>query len=417
MVTYFRGFKTDYGSYSRNVKLAIMANILIQIGMGIFMTLYNLYLKDLGYSEQTNGNVIALTALAQTLFLVPAGFLSDRKGRKNMMAVGAALSAVLMIGRSVMEWELLLLVFAFGSGIFMSFIQVSMIPWLAENSTEKERSKLFSFHFAVMMAASVIGNLAGGVLTDLFTLAGLQSTDSLRLTLLIGSGVYLAGLFPVILMKEERKHQIPKKQKETGDGNQRWKLVILFVGAQGIIGIGSGLVIPYLNLYFADRFDISFSAIGIILSLGQGATAVAMLIGPAIVSRMGEVKAVVLLQLLSLPFLLITGFTTNIYLAVFGFLFRQALMNAGNPIQTSLMMRKVPDHQKGIANSLSQMAFSFGWAAMGPVSAYVVAEYGSYWGYANVFSLTGIIYLAGAIYFYIVFKEEKTTVVQKRAAV
>jgi hypothetical protein len=74
-----------------------------------------------------------------------------------------------------------------------------------------------------------------------------------------------------------------------------------------------------------------------------------------------KLKAVVLLQLFSLPFLLLTGFTTNIYLAVIGFLFRQVLKNAGNPIQMSLMMNRVPDEMKGIANSLSQMAFSFGW--------------------------------------------------------
>jgi hypothetical protein len=71
---YLQELANNYQSYNRNIKLAISANIMIQIGMGIFMTLYNLYLRDLGYSELKNGNVIALTALAQTIFLVPAGF-------------------------------------------------------------------------------------------------------------------------------------------------------------------------------------------------------------------------------------------------------------------------------------------------------------------------------------------------------
>ncbi|WP_345840701.1 MFS transporter [Bacillus sp. P14.5] len=74
---------TNYRSYNFNVKMAIAANLLTQIGLGIFMTLYNLYLRDLGYSELTNGNVIAMTALAQAIFLVPAGFLSDKWGRKK----------------------------------------------------------------------------------------------------------------------------------------------------------------------------------------------------------------------------------------------------------------------------------------------------------------------------------------------
>lgn len=420
MSMYLQELANNYQSYNRNIKLAIAANIMTQIGMGIFMTLYNLYLRDLGYSELTNGNVIALTALAQTIFLVPAGFLSDRAGRKNVMLIGALFASMTLLGRSIFEWEMILLILAFASGAFMSFIQVSIIPWLAENSNEKQRIHLFSFHFAVMMAANVIGNLLGGVLTDLFTFTGgLSSLSSLRITLLFGTALYVTGLIPIFLMKENRK-KLSKKTENTevrANKKQQWKLVILFVGAQAIIGIGSGLVIPYLNLYFADRFQTSYSAIGMILSLGQAATAIAMIIGPAIVNKMGEVKAVVLLQLLSLPFLLLTGFTTNIYLAVIGFLFRQALMNAGNPIQMSLMMNRVPDEMKGIANSLSQMAFSFGWATMGPLSTFIVAKYGSYWGYSYVFLITGMIYFIGALYFLLVFKEKKNSIINESAAV
>ncbi len=83
MKSYFLECMTNYRSYNFNVKMAIAANLLTQIGLGIFMTLYNLYLRDLGYSELTNGNVIAMTALAQAIFLVPAGFLSDKWGRKK----------------------------------------------------------------------------------------------------------------------------------------------------------------------------------------------------------------------------------------------------------------------------------------------------------------------------------------------
>ncbi|WP_421385101.1 MFS transporter [Bacillus salacetis] len=419
MRAYLQECVSNYKSYNYNVKMAIAANLLTQIGLGVFMTLYNLYLRELGYSELTNGNVIAMTALAQTIFLVPAGFLSDRWGRKKAIMAGAALAAITLFTRSFFEGEMVLVLLAFGSGASMAFIQVSMIPWLAENSNEKERVHLFSFHFAVMMAANVIGNLTGGVLSDFLSLIGIDSLNSLRITLILGGAFYTAGLIPIFLMKEEviqQKKKLLDKELWKGKGKQ-WKLVFLFVGAQLIIGIGSGLVVPYLNLYFADRFQTSHSAIGFILSLGQGATAIAMIIGPAVVNKFGEVKAVVLLQLLSLPFLILTGITTNLYIAVFGFLFRQALMNAGNPIQMALMMKKVPDDKKGIANSLSQMAFSFGWATMGPVSTYIVAAYGSYWGYSIVFAITGCIYFIGAIYFLTVFREKDNLLKKQPAAV
>lgn len=122
------------------------------------------------------------------------------------------------------------------------------------------------------------------------------------------------------------------------------------------------------------------------------------------VKKFGEVKAVVILQLSSLPFLLLTAYTENLTLAAIGFLFRQALMNAGNPIQTSLMMSKVNDSVKGLANSINQMVFNLGWAVMGPVSTGIVIMYGAYWGYAIVFTITASLYLIGSIYFLTVFK-------------
>ena len=146
------------------------------------------------------------------------------------------------------------------------------------------------------------------------------------------------------------------------------RIIVLFAIAQLLIGIGSGLVIPYLNLYFANRFDASSAFIGLVLSLGSAMTAVAMLIGPMLVKKVGKVNALVLFQLGSLPFLFLTAFTTSVWLASAGFLMRQALMNAGNPIQSAIAMEVVHDKYKGLANSVNQMVFNIGWAVMGPVS-------------------------------------------------
>jgi len=41
---------------------------------------------------------------------------------------------------------------------------------------------------------------------------------------------------------------------------------------------------------------------------------------------------------------------------------------------------------------------------MGPVSTGIVVKYGSYWGYAYVFTITATLYLIGSMYFFLVFK-------------
>lgn len=413
-MAFYKEWAGQFKGYNRNIKLAFMANILTQIGFGIFMVIYNFYIRELGYSESVNGQIISMTALATALILVPAGFASDRIGRKRAMLFGAVATGVAMLFRSMVEMQELLILFAFFTGLTTAFLQVSGIPWLAENSKADQRVHLFSIHFAIMTGANVIGNLSGGILTDAFSLFVDQLT-SIRITLLIGSAFFIAGLVPILRFAEAPKDKNDVRGlksfsfKNLSAKNEGVKIIAMFAFAQLLIGIGAGLVIPYLNLYFADRFEASNSAIGLIISLGQAATAFAMIIGPVVVRKVGEVRAVVILQLMSLPFLLLTAYTENLWLAAIGFLFRQALMNAGNPIQMSLMMSRVNDSMKGLANSVNQMVFNLGWAVMGPVSTGIVMKYGEYWGYALVFSITASLYLIGSLYFFFVFKNYKKT--------
>nr|WP_316047315.1 hypothetical protein [Planococcus glaciei] len=92
-----------------------------------------------------------------------------------------------------------------------------------------------------------------------------------------------------------------------------------FSFASLLIGLGSGLVVPYLNLYFSNRFEASNTYIGLILALGSAMTVVATLIGPLLVNKVGKVKAMLLFQLLSIPFLILTAYTTSLLLASLGF--------------------------------------------------------------------------------------------------
>jgi MFS family permease len=413
MAVFFQEWSKQFKTYNQNIKLAIWANIFSQIGMGMFMVIYNIYIQELGLSHEVNGQVIALTSLATAIILVPAGIMSDKLGRKRVMAFGVLLSGMILFLRSIVELQSLLIITGFATGIFTAFLQVSSIPWLAENSKPKQRVHLFSLHSAIMTAANVIGSLLGGILTDLFHLYT-SELSAIRITLIIGSIFYILAFFPILRMVEVRKEKLKQHERlrfrEFLRANKTgFNVIILFAVAQLLIGFGSGLVIPYLNLYFADRFTASNSMIGLIISLGQAATAVAMFIGPLVVKKVGEVRAVVYLQLASLPFLLLTAYTQSLLLASIGFLFRQALMNAGNPIQSSLMMSKVNDSVKGLANSINQMVFQLGWAFMGPVSTSIVLKYGAYWGYANVFTITAGLYLVGSLYFLIVFRSLKST--------
>ncbi|WP_213423917.1 MFS transporter [Bhargavaea massiliensis] len=420
MMTWFRDWKRKILAFNRNVRLFILANILIQIGMGVFAVMYNLYIKALGMPETVNGSIISMTALATAIILIPAGLLSDRFGRKWLLIGGSVLTMLTLFYRSVETAEGTLVAAAFVTGLTMAFVQVSGVPFLAENSTASERVHLFSLYFSLVTVAGVIGSLGGGVIADVLEKSfGLFEVDSIRWSLLAGAAIFAAGILPLFFLSGGKQADQPQatsdripEPPESGEPEEaalgRNVRLIFHLGlANLLIGFGSGLVIPYLNLYFANRFAASNAYIGLILSLGSAMTAVAMMIGPMLVKRIGKVKALIFFQLASIPFLFLTAYTMSLGLASLGFLMRQALMNAGNPIQSAISMEIVHDKYKGLANSVNQTVFQIGWAAMGPVSAGLVVAYGSYWGYAWAFTITGVLYMISSTYYYFVFGRRK----------
>lgn len=113
MIPWFVEWKKKVVSFNRNIRMFMLANVLIQIGMGVFSVMYNLYIKELGFPETLNGKIIAMTSLASAIMLVPAGFLSDRFGRKKIIMIGAVVAAGTLFYRSLMVSEQSLVYAAF----------------------------------------------------------------------------------------------------------------------------------------------------------------------------------------------------------------------------------------------------------------------------------------------------------------
>lgn len=414
---FFHQLSSELKQWNRNIRMFFIANLLFQIGSGMFMVLYNLYVQSLGYDQAMNGTIISWQSLATACMFIPIGLLGDRMSRKHILMIGALLTGIGFICRSYAESESGLLSLAIFSGLFAAIFQVIAVPFLAESTRVEQRLKMFSYHFSLGLAAQVLGSMGGGYLADILQTAGWEKVASLQTILMIGGAATLAAFVPLIFVKEQSKQhtcagELPESPAELAvpipqPAQQEWKTIRRLTLLQLLIGIGSGLVVPYLNLYFTNRFSVSLTMVGVLISLGQVMTIFSMLIGPSLVRRVGQVGAIVLFQLFSLPFLLLTGFTNLLLVASISFLFRQALMNAANPIQSAIMVERISNARRGIANSMTQTAFMIGWASMGTVQSGLITAYGNYWGYALTFSITGVLYVTSALLFYFMFREAR----------
>ncbi|KJB84924.1 hypothetical protein AZ66_27860, partial [Paenibacillus sp. E194] len=223
---------TDVKQWDRNIKLFFIANLCFQVGGGMFMVLYNLYIQSLGYNDDMNGTLISLQSLATALMFVPIGFLGDRTSRKKVLIFGALLTGIGFIGRAYVESVMSLNMLAIFSGLVASAFQVIAVPFLAENAQKEQRLQLFSYHFALGLAAQVLGSMGGGALADMLQSVGWSKVASLQTVLMLGGTATLAAFLPLLAVKEVRKQDVPRIEIEAEDMNSAQAAASVATSAQ-----------------------------------------------------------------------------------------------------------------------------------------------------------------------------------------
>ena len=158
---------------------------------------------------------------------------------------------------------------------------------------------------------------------------------------------------------------------------------------QVLIGFGAAILIPYMNVFFKDKFDISDSLLGLLFSLSSLLIGVGSILAPRLSTRLGgKVKAVVATQFGSLIFLLMIGFSPILWISSVAFLLRTALMNMSSPLYSAFCMEHTPEHQQGYVNSILNLSWNIGWA-VGPYISGIVQER---YGFSPLFITTSILY-------------------------
>nr|WP_197277488.1 MFS transporter [Bacillus sp. FJAT-27245] len=172
-------------------------------------------------------------------------------------------------------------------------------------------------------------------------------------------------------------------------------------------GTGVGLTLPFINLFLSARFALSAGTISLILSTATLFTVGMIFVNPLISKRVGEIQTILLYQAVGIPCLLAIGFSTNIWLTAAVIICFRALFYAMMPIQSKLLMEKVPPTNRGLTNSIGFMAQTIGIGAAGLTSMRIVSHLGEGIGYISLFVLSGILISVSASILFRMFSPKK----------
>lgn len=389
-------------------------------GLAISALYFNLLLLALGYDQQSLrlpllgawsilGLMHSLPAFAAAVSSLPLWWLVSRYGPRFGLLGGALLAAASLLGMALWPAPVSMLAWACLGGPAAVLFQVSAAPFMMRHSGPSERTTLFSLSAGLMIGVAGLGNLVGGFLpTWLGAWLDLPAQSALVYRSTLGVAALFVLLAPIPLLRSAPEQgataqDAPTRQFHLGSELRKlWgfsRAALPFIVSPLLISCGAALLMPFLNLYFRQRFGAPDAALGLIFATIGLATGAATLLAPWLARRLGAMGSVVLTQALAIPCLLLLAVAPGLWLAAGIALIRAALMNMAAPLYEAYAMEHTAAAARPVVIGLINGAFSAGYIIGPAISAQVQRDY----GFGPLFVATACLYAAAAWANYAIF--------------
>ena len=402
----------EYASHVRaftpNARLYLLNVIITGMVMGVFRLIFNFYALSLGFDEALLGRLITASSFVALIAALPMGYLADIIGRKGSLIVSSTLLGTAVFAMAIWQTESSLYIMNIISGLAQSLAGVTMSPFLMENSGEKERTYLFSFGQGLQMTMASVGNWIGGYLpTWIGQAQNVPATSSIA----YGNSILIAGVaagiavLPLIFIQSPR---IERSQRAIFApfqyASKNPTLLIKLILPMLLTSLGAGLIMPFMNVFFRVVHHQPDPVIGALFAWGSLAMGIGLLVAPPLAERTGKIQLVVITQALSIPFLILLGFSPIFWVGAVTYYIRLALMNMSSPVYQTFIMEHVEPSARATVASLTSMAWNFGWAFSPTVSGMLQVRY----GFAPSFIGTIILYTISVIMYWAFFWRRQT---------
>ncbi|MGO8948605.1 MAG: MFS transporter [Ktedonobacterales bacterium] len=415
----------EWRLFHRNARLYVISNTLQAATAGAVGVLYTLYLAALGYRTDFIGAALVIATIGGGLGIIPANLLVRRLGWRTMLIWSDIIGGVAIAVQIVVPTVPVIIVTMLGVGASVAIVLVINTPLLAAYSTPRERTLLFGINNATNVLAVIVGTLMGGLLPGWFLQPAVESSPllavlrpllvpgglarSYELALLVSGLIALPSIIPVLLMRDTSlqapdDQSVSAREERTASSLalptalgssfqsarkqlQLWRSLILqnvsgitgrFSATQAVLGFGAGIIFPYVSLYFVNTLRTSVAYYGILSSLLALVVALASLVAAPLATRFGKLPTAVVVQLLSIPFLVIVGIAPWLWLVSAAYLLRGGLMAINNPPLQTFLMEAVEKDQRVLASSIYNATFQVAWALGAAAGGWLITLFGSH---------------------------------------
>ena len=368
-------------------------------GHGAVWVHLNLYLRTIGLTESTIGWIASASSVGVVLISLPAAVWMDRFRAEHIFAMAAAGFGVSLLAMLFVARPAFLLAASLASGMFFTVHMVAITPFYMRNANAGHRTELLGVSSAFETFATVLTAAGVGALAKMGSAYFVSETTGLRLALGVSAIVSLGAVIPFAGIRS-RPFASERRDWRHYLYSSNMRLILKLSLPAFLVGCGAGLTIPFLNLYFRDRFHQDPAQIGLYFSVSQILTMLGFMAGPLLARRFTHVRAIVATELLSIPFFLLLALGDRLWLAVLAFWMRGALMNMNQPVSNAFAMEVVPDADQAVTNSVRTLSWNLAWMLTTPLGGWLIEQR----GYAANMFVTIAFYLSAAALFWTFFR-------------
>ncbi|MEP7199709.1 MAG: hypothetical protein ABI874_07825, partial [Chloroflexota bacterium] len=241
-----------------------------------------------------------------------------------------------------------------------------------------------------------------------FLANGWDALNLYRVASFIGIALWFMSLIPAILLKAEAQgdEKMPTEKRSLRQSIVHPDRVFKLTLVESLIAFGAAFVIPLFSVYFHDSaLHAHDEQIGGVFAIGSLALSFAALASPLVAQRMGKVRSVFALRMLSVPFVVILAFAphtdihyiasflsnvgTALSLATLAYVGRTVLYNMSTPIFSAFSMEQLDPGERGATIGIQ--------AAVASLAAAIGGYFGGQWMALHDFQ-TPLLLMAG-LYF------------------
>lgn len=339
----------NYRGFSRDAKLVIVYSFMGWLGGNIAWFILPFYYSSLGMNFSKIGVLFSISTIFQASLLLASGQISVKLGYRRTILVAVGL---FFIGRLLQVFVPQFWAFALASAIFgigMALEGPALMSLLSEEVTEEKRHYLFSLNAALGTIGAALGMYLGGLLPKLLDGSNPYKMTLLFVALLIPiQGIFIFLVSPV-LGREEKRLKLERELMIK---------ILKFSIPSALIGLGAGVTIPYMGLWFNKRFGTSLESIGGLFALQQFIMGIGTFTLPMIADKFGSVKTIVSFNGSATALILMMPFSPTFPVAAFIYTIRTIFMNIVNPIWDAFMMRFFTKEERATALALRNLSWT-----------------------------------------------------------